>query len=321
MNNPVDIIEKICIEFTGAAPPRHLILSKVRRWLRFAGATDKKGTKSCDLKLHDHGDYFVGIVIDHKTGITKKFTTRTGKQALLTPEERAAAQRQRQEYERQKAEQSARKHRMLSGMAKRVWSGCIKPEGWTKPHPYIERKQVRPLNIRRYTSNKHDVLVLPMACPFEGLKSLYTIDQKGFKRPLLGSQPSGLGMAIGQDLSTAKRIWLVEGWATSASLHEMTGESVVVAFTAGNLGAVMDKLVQKYSDAELKLCADDDRATAAKPHMNGKNPGLYYAQEVQKRHPQIALYKPMFPPDAPQGLSDVNDLVNYENSLRGADHG
>ena len=319
--DPIDLIEKACIDAAGAAPARHLILSKPERFLRFSN-TGKPKDKNCALKIIHKVDCIVFIIVDHRSGITKTGSTRTGKQALLTPEERAAAQRQRQEYERQKAEQSARKHRMLSAAARRVWPVCLRTDKWPDDFPYVEKKGITPWGARRYISHKKDVLVLPMVDPFKGIMSLYQIDKSGFKRPLKGSQMNGLCMAIGSDLNTAKVIWCVEGWATACSLHELTGESVVVAFTAGNLGAVMDKLVQKYPDAELKLCADDDAATAAKKHMNGKNPGLFYAKQVQKKHPQIALYKPLFPPDAPEGLSDVNDLVLYERSLQGGiNHG
>lgn len=311
--DPIEIIENACTDATGASPARHLILSKLDKWMRYSN-TGKPKDKNCALKVIDKGDCYVFIVKDHKSGLAITGCTRTGNSALMTPEEKAAAQRQRADYERQIAEQSARKHRMLSGMANRLWNHCIKPDDWVKPHKYATTKQVQPLNIRRYISHKRDVLVLPMIDPMSGIKSLYLIYPDGFKRPLKGSQTTGLCMAIGQDLSTAERIWLVEGWATGASLHELKGDAVVVAFTAGNLSAVMDKLVVKYPDAELKLCADDDRATAEKI---GKNPGLFYAEQVQKRHPQIALYKPLFPPGAPQGLSDVNDLVNYE---RGVNH-
>ena len=322
MSDPIDLIEKACIDATGAAPARHLILSKPDKWIRFSN-TGKPKDKNCALKVIDKGDCLVYIIKDHRSGITKTGSTRSGKRALMTPEEKAAAHRQRVEYERQKAEQAARKHRMLSSMAKRLWSRCIKPEDWTKPHPYIVKKQIRPLNIRRYISHKRDVLVLPMIDPLSGIKSLYLIYPDGFKRPLKGSQPNGLCMAIGQDLLKSERIWLVEGWATGASLHDLTGDAVVVAFTAGTLAAVMDKLVVKYPNAEHKLCADDDRETALKPHMKGKNPGIVAAEAVQKRHPQIALYKPLFPPDAPEGLSDVNDLVLYTNrqNQKGVDHG
>ncbi len=315
--DPIDLIEHACLEAIGAAPPRHLILSKLEKWLRFS-STGKPKDKSGALKVLDKGDCYVFIIKDHRNGVTKTGSTRTGKRTVMTPEEKAAAQRQRQAYQQAQAARSARKHRMLSAAAQRIWSKCIKPDAWATPFPYVVKKGIQPLNVRRYISHKRDVLVLPMIDPFRGIMSLYLIGKSGFKRPLKGSQTNGLCMAIGRSLSDAKVIWLVEGWATGVSLHKLTGEAVVVAFTAGNLGAVIDKMVQKYPDAQLKLCADDDRATAEKI---GKNVGLSYAEQVQKRHPQIALYKPLFPPDAPKGLSDVNDLVNYERGLQGANHG
>jgi hypothetical protein len=58
----------------------------------------------------------------------------------------------------------------------------------------------------------------------------------------------------------------------------------------------------------LRLCADDDRATAARL---GRNPGLEYALKLQQRFPQIALYKPIFPDNAPMSLSDINDVKSY----------
>ncbi|MEZ5534396.1 MAG: toprim domain-containing protein [Thiolinea sp.] len=315
--DPIDLIEKSCIDATGAAPPRHLILSKVGRWLRYS-STGKAKDKSCALKVIDKGDCYVFIIKDHRTGTTKTGSTRTGKRALMTAEEKAAAQRQRVEHERQRAERSARKHRMLSAAARRIWHKCLRPEQWEKPHPYLLKKQVPALNIRRFISHKRDVLVLPMINPYQGIMSLYLIDERGFKRPLKGSQTSGLCMAIGEDLSAVNRIWIAEGYATGVSLCQLTGDVVVVAFTAGNLLKVTEIIMQKYPAVEVKLCADDDRATAEKI---GKNPGIEYAKAVQQRHPQIALYKPLFPPDAPQGLSDVNDLVMYERQRGGLNHG
>lgn len=311
------LIMQNCIDVTGSAPPEHKVMSRVEKWLRFSVPDDKGRSKSGALKVYDKGTHYVYTIKNHRTGITKNGTTRSGKCSLMTPEEKAAAQRQRAEVERQQAEQSARKHRMLTPMARRIWASCIKPETWTTPHPYITRKQVEPLNVRRSQSHKRDVLVLPMIDPLQGLRSLYLIYPNGFKRPLKGTQFSGLCMAIGHDLSKARRVWCVEGWATGVSLAEVTGDHVVIAFAAGNLQPVIDKLVIKYPNAELRLCADDDRATQAK-HKDKRNPGLDYAKKVQEKHPQISLYKPIFPPDAPQGLSDVNDLLNWQRKQGGA---
>ncbi len=218
--DPIDLIEDACIEATTSAPPRHLILSKPDRWLRFS-STGKPKDKNCALKVIDKGDCYVFIIKDHRTGVTKTGSTRTGKRALMTPEEKAAAQRQRQAYQQVQAERSARKHRMLSAAARRIWSRCLKPEAWTTPFPYVVKKGIQPMNVRRYISHKRDVLVLPMVCPMQGIMSLYLIYPDGFKRPLKGSQANGLCMAIGRSLSDAKVIWLVEGWATGVSLHKL----------------------------------------------------------------------------------------------------
>ena len=312
--NHTQIIIQACTDATGGAPSEHKILSKLEKWLRFPVSDDRKGTKSGAVKVMDKGNYYVYIVKDHRAGITKTGSTRTGKASLMTPEEKQLAAQQRREMARLEQERSERKHKMLSAMARRIWAGCSKPEECTKSHPYIVKKGVQPLNIKRYKSHKKDVLVLPMVDPLQGLRSLYLVYPNGFKRPLKGTQFKGLCMAIGRDLSSARIIWVVEGWATGVSLHQLTGEHVVVAFSAGNLEPVIDRLITKYPDAEVKLCADDDQKTLLK---TGKNPGIEYAQQVQKKHPQISLYKPIFPAGAPEGLSDINDLMNWQREQGG----
>ncbi|MEZ5476377.1 MAG: toprim domain-containing protein [Thiolinea sp.] len=273
--NNTEIITRACLDATGAVPPPDKLFSKVGRWLRYAGPHDRRGTKSCALKLHDHADHYVGIIKDHRTGLTHKFTTRTGNSTAMTPEEKAAAVRQRQALERLTAERNARKQRMLAGMVRRLWRGCVKPDQWTQPHPYIVKKQVQPLNVRRYTSHKRDVLILPMVDLFNGLQALYMIHASGFKRPVRGSQTRGLCMGIGSALDTASVIWLVEGWATGASLYQLHQQPVVVAFSAGNLQPVADALIRKYPKATIRLCADDDQKTLQKI---GKNPGIEAAR-------------------------------------------
>ena len=308
-HDPVDLIESACLDAVGAAPPRDKILSKVGKWLRFPVHDDKRGTKSGALKLIDKGGYYIFIVKSHRAGITKTGSTRTGNRSQLTSEEKRLAAQQRQEEKKQAQLRNERKSRMLSAMARRIWAGCSRPDTWATPHPYIVHKGIPPLNVRRFQSRKKDCLILPMIDPMCGLKSLYLIHANGFKRPLKGTQFRGLCMAIGHDLSTATLLWVVEGWATGVSLHQLTGDHIVIAFSASNLQPVIDQLVIKYPKIEIRLCADDDRKTLAK---TGKNPGIEYAQQVQKKHPQISLYKPIFESGAPINLSDVNDAVNWQ---------
>jgi putative DNA primase/helicase len=172
----------------------------------------------------------------------------------------------------------------------------------------VRKREPIALNAKFYKSHKRDLLLLPMFCPFDGVKSLYVIDAKGFKRPLKGTATNGLMMAISdKSLGEALIIWIVEGYATGLSLHRSVGESVVVAFTAGNLLNVVEKLVKKYPNARLKLCADNDVDTFVK---RGFNPGVKAANKVKEAFPEVEILMPEFPEGA-SGLSDFNDLSCY----------
>ena len=79
---------------------------------------------------------------------------------------------------RQNAEQErlARKDRMLSYMAKRLWRNAIPHQDRAEPFPYLVRKREPvALNAKFYKSHKRDVLLLPMGCPFNKLRSIYVI--------------------------------------------------------------------------------------------------------------------------------------------------
>ena len=69
------------------------------------------------------------------------------------------------------------------------------------------------------------------------------------------------------------RILIAEGFATGATLHEITGHAVACAFSAGNLKPVAEALKRKYPDTVLVICADDDHATDG-------NPGISKATEA-----------------------------------------
>lgn len=311
MNNEALILQA-CIAATGYAPAEHLILSKPGRWLRFS-TNGKPGDTSGGLKVHEASDCYVYLIRDHRTGVFVKGSTRASNTAMMTPEDKRKAQKQRRRLEQQQREQEARKRRMLGGMVRRLWPHLAKPKDWATPHRYLISKGDLPaLNIRRYQSRKRDVLTLPMVDPTTGkLESLYLIYPNGFKRPLKGTLAKGLCMAIGRDLDKASVLWLVEGLATGISLHLEVNQPVIVCFSAGNLQPVTDKLVKRYPNAEIKVCCDDDKATEAK---TGKNPGIEYARKLQQKYPTIALYKPLFPPGAPDGLSDINDLILYQRN-------
>ena len=59
-----------------------------------------------------------------------------------------------------------------------------------------------------------------------------------------------------------KTICICEGWATGASIFEATGHTVLIAFNAGNLEAVAEKMMEKSPNRPFILCADNDAYNA-----------------------------------------------------------
>jgi putative DNA primase/helicase len=102
------------------------------------------------------------------------------------------------------------------------------------------------------------------------------------------------------------RILIAEGYATGATLHEVTGHAVACAFTAGNLKAVAEALKQKYPYAALVICADDDHATEG-------NPGLAKATEAALSVDGL-LAVPSFRPERRKIDTDFNDLARLSGT-------
>jgi putative DNA primase/helicase len=95
-------------------------------------------------------------------------------------------------------------------------------------------------------------------------------------------------------------VYLAEGFATAASLHQALGQPVVVAFHAGNLVAVATALRERYPLARLVVCADDDHLTPGNP---GRTMAMAAARAVAGE-----LAVPIFPGERPAWATDFNDL-------------
>ncbi|MFR8054160.1 MAG: toprim domain-containing protein [Bilophila wadsworthia] len=68
--------------------------------------------------------------------------------------------------------------------------------------------------------------------------------------------------AEGKDFSQGE-ILICEGYATGASLHMATEKPVAVALDSGNLEPVAKALREKFPQAQITICADND------PRSNG----------------------------------------------------
>jgi len=130
-------------------------------------------------------------------------------------------------------------------------------------HNYIADKQLSSQHNARKDSAS-SALLIPMWMPDAGLVNLQRIYPNGSKRFLKGARVKGTSSVIGS-LHSAKRVLVCEGWATGASLSELYGLPVVVAFNAGNLMDVCQVVRSRFADIEIIVAGDDDRQTQGNP--------------------------------------------------------
>jgi putative DNA primase/helicase len=104
-----------------------------------------------------------------------------------------------------------------------------------------------------------DSLLIPLQDARGDLWNLQFIHSDGQKRFLKGGRTRGLFTVLESKQETG-RIYIGEGFATMATVHELTARDSVAAFSAGNLPAVASTIRKHFPKAEIVLVADADEA-------------------------------------------------------------
>ncbi|MGI3212600.1 toprim domain-containing protein [Roseovarius tibetensis] len=181
--------------------------------------------------------------------------------------------------------------------AARIWASA-RPAA--PDHPYLMAKQAASLALR-VDARGH--LVVPLQDADGRLHSLETIAPDGAKRFLAGGAKRGHFAVVGLDPAPlgdpTGPILICEGWATGASLHIATGDTVIAAMDAGNLRPVAETLRARFAQADLVLVADND----LKPDRD-TNPGVEAARKAA-----LAVDARLAVPDA---AGDANDFFCQE---------
>jgi len=280
-------------EFTEHAARNGYALSEVVAdgKLRRFPHNDSNGGKAGWQILSNVGEYCIGIVGDWRTGNQIKWSSHdpsklTSKQRKDFTDRQKALSR-KVERERKQRQAEARKK------AAEIWK-TAKPA--PADHPYLIKKQIQPHGLRVTHDGK---LIVPVRQSDGTLTSLQFIEPDGEKRFLTGGEIKGSCFSIKGD----DRIFLAEGYATSATIHETAGGTVVVVFNAGNLKPVAHAVREKHPQAEIVICADNDAFTDGNP---GITKGREAAQAVKAK-----VVWPMFK-DTQGKPTDFNDLATLQ---------
>ena len=212
----------------------------------------------------------------------------------LSAAELAAIREQSRLKAEASAAEKAAEHAKAAVLAQAIWDES-QPAA---DHPYLTRKGVVAHGLRvgkwevtdaetgevRTVSNR--ALLVPIKDRTGKIHSLQAImpvkpTHGKDKLYLAGGAKAGHFFAIGKPLEVGgKRVFvLAEGYATAASLHEITGHAVLVCFDASNLLPVASAIRERQPDAIIMLAADNDQFNVRKDGTK-YNPGVDAANKA-----------------------------------------
>lgn len=205
-------------------------------------------------------------------------------------------------------------------LANLTWEGAD-PAG--DGHPYLQGKRVRAhglglgewplINDRGEVFRRvPDALLLPIMDAKNGkvisLQGILVEPDGGIaKRYLKNGRKRGGCHMIGSPPGAGEPLAFAEGYATGATIHELTGWPVVVCFDAGNLVTVAEIMREKFPQAAFLICADNDAWTKL---GDIENPGLHFAKRAADATRGFML-APRFA-DVSSEPTDWNDLAQLE---------
>ncbi len=202
-----------------------------------------------------------GILGSWKTGEEHAFED----SADFTPTEMAELQKIQAEMSEKARAMKAELQAEAAVEALRRWQTYL--EG-ADTLPYFTKKGLtKNYGARSAWIDSQQFAVIPV-CEANGyLTSLQYISPQGDKRFMKGGKLTGCSHWVGPAVLSAydEEIYVCEGIATAATVHEATGRPVVVAFNSGNLLPVVRELRVCFPSARLVVAGDNDVWTEGNP--------------------------------------------------------
>ena len=210
----------------------------------------------------------------------------------LSPVEEMAHAKRLAEAKAARDAELAKSRQVAASTVEQIWANAMPASA---DHPYLARKGVQPHGARLTGDGR---LVVPLFGPDGALSSLQYIDHAGGKLYHAGGATGGKFWQIGttDDPGT---LYLAEGFATAATIHEVTGRPCVVAYSASNLVPVCGHIREHFGpQQDLVIVADHDKSGT----------GQHYADQSSAKYGARVVIPPI--------EGDANDYVQAGHDLR-----
>ena len=287
--DPPELQLRDSIAAAGMTPPREIILDgKMHRFN--SGTKGKPG--------HDKSGWYVaysdGIPAGRfgcwRAGIEVTWRADVGRK--ITPAEEMAHARRLAEAKATRDAELKRQREVVADTAEIIWSNGM---GASPDHPYLARKGVGAHGTRITSDGR---LMAPLFTPEGKLASIQYIDQDGGKLYHSGGQTGGCFWMVGTT-DEPGTIYIAEGFATAATIHEITHRPCIVAYSASNLVPVTGSMREKYGPTqELVIVADNDASGT----------GQKYADQASAKYGARVVMPPID--------GDANDYVQAGHDLK-----
>lgn len=186
--------------------------------------------------------------------------------------------------------------------AERLWGSYSKEPPTEKHSAYLKLKQIKHVGDVRFGRNPqgYPSLVVPIKNIEGKIRSLQYIsvgiDGETYKTFLSGGEKKGNHFFIGNLSENEPAAFVGEGYATCASIYEVTNRPTVVVFDAGNIESALKRLKQIYPKKIFIIASDCDEV------------GIKKAREASKKL-RCSVVIPCF---SIGSGTDFNDLTNEE---------
>jgi len=271
----------------GIEPPDRIIfdgnIHRFRTGTKGRGGQDKSGF---------YIGFLDGVPAGHfgcwRLGLEHPFKADIGRK--LTVAEEMANSRRMAEAKKLRDQELARSREVAADTVSEIW---INAGAASADHPYLARKGVQPHGARVTGDGR---LIVPLYDEHGQLSSLQYISADGDKKYHQGGATGSRFWSVGV-IDGAQTVYLAEGFATAATIHEVTGSPVFISYSASNLVPVTEILRREHND--LVIVADNDESGV----------GMRYAEQAAAKYGARVIMPPI--------AGDANDYAQAGHDLIG----
>ena len=170
----------------------------------------------------------------------------------LSAAENMAIVRRQSEAKAERERARAKKAEVAASTVETIWRDAIAA---SPDHPYLKKKGIEPHGARLTGDGR---LIVPLFAEGGILSSLQYISETE-KRYHPGGTTKSCSWTLGE--VTPGPIFVAEGYATAATIHEVSNRPCVVAYSANNLPLIVGQLREAHGQTqEIVIVADNDES-------------------------------------------------------------